>query len=379
MKNFICGCARENTLFFESTQCTACGRMVGYCADTQRMLAFDDEGDEQHWLSVEPAPQRYRQCGNYSEHQVCNWMVPEYDPNLLCRACRLNDVIPDLSLPQNLLYWRKLEAAKRRALYTVFALGLPISAKRDDPEQGLLFRFMADKDPHSEFTVPLSGLDPIYTGHERGEITINLAEADDVARTRARVQMGEGYRTLLGHFRHELGHYYWNRLVEQNPVYLDTFRELFGDERQDYNAAREQYYHAGPPSDWSQQCISAYAAMHPWEDWAESWAHYMHMIDSLDTAHAFQLQLDGTPLPSEDVTDPPRQGNTEAKADALQREWMRLAVGMNALNRSMGVADAYPFVLTEPIRQKLRWIYRLVVEYPGEMLPTLDDPQVAVG
>ena len=353
-------------LFFESTHCTVCGRMVGFCPDTRSLHAFDQDAVDGFWKN--PAlPGAYRQCANYTDHGVCNWMVPVADEQPWCRACRCNEVIPDLSLPQNLFYWRRLEAAKRYALYTLLQLGLPFGSALEMPagKSGLLFRFMSDRDASSEFTQPLPGLGPIYTGHEHGAITINLAEADDIARTRARVRFGEGYRTLLGHFRHELGHYYWNVLVEPHPRRLRGFRALFGDERADYHGALQRYYTEGASGQWPDQYLSAYASSHPWEDWAESWAHYMHITDTLETAAACGLALEGGPfVPSDQPRRSSRGGRrVAAQGEALLDEWIRLAIAMNALNRSMGMEDAYPFVLTAPIRGKLRWVHRLIARH----------------
>lgn len=357
MKSFNCVCGQNVALFFESSQCTHCGRLVGYCPDLSRAQAFDPApgGD---WCVAGAAEQRYRQCGNYREHAVCNWMVPAADPQPLCRACRLNEIIPDLSVAPNLLYWAKLETAKRRTLYTLLELGLPLASWQEDPQRGLRFRFMTDKLSDSEFTAPLQGQAPIYTGHEAGLITIDLAEADDIARTRAKLRLGEAYRTPLGHFRHELGHYYWDRLVAPEPARLQAFRERFGDEREDYQAALARHYRDGAAPGWQERCISAYAAVHPWEDWAECWAHYLHMIDTLETAQAFQLQFGGQPVPSA----PLPQAGAGSTIDGLFADWIRLAVGLNALNRSMGEADAYPFVLIEPVMHKLRWVHQLIEE-----------------
>lgn len=354
-------------LFFESTQCTVCGRLVGFCPDSRLLLAFDRDDATGLWRNSHQ-PGVYRQCTNYVEHGVCNWMVPADDPQELCRACRCNEVIPDLSLSDNLMYWRRLEAAKRHALYTLLQLELPFASRFEAApgQPGLVFRFMSDKDASTEFTRPLEGWGPIYTGHQEGAITINLAEADDIARTRARVRMGEGYRTLLGHFRHELGHYYWNVLVEPQARLLREFRALFGDERIDYSAALQRYYAEGAAPGWQGAHVSAYASMHPWEDWAESWAHYMHMIDTLETAHACSVTLaDGPFGPGGERMAGAGRGSRHvaAQADALLDDWVRLAIVMNALNRSMGMEDAYPFVLTDFIREKLRWIYRIVARY----------------
>lgn len=358
MKLFYCDCPPKNPLFFENVICNACGRLVGYCPDCNEMLAFEPANDSGGW-KTKSTDRLFRQCENYSVHQVCNWMVPEDDANPLCRACRLNNVIPDLSQPQNIDYWRRIEAAKRHALYSTLTLGLPLSSRHEDPELGLLFRFMADSEPVSEFTQPLGGQPPVMTGHNDGEITINLAEADDVARTRTRLKLGEAYRTLVGHFRHEIGHYYWFRLFATKPKLLPHFRRVFGDEREDYNAALQRHYENGAPPTWAEQFISPYASMHPWEDWAECWAHYMHMLDTLETAQAFQLEL-GSRVPSVELPIVRRDKHT---IDALIDDWMRLAVGLNALNRSMGMPDAYPFVVNTTVQNKLRWIHRVIIAF----------------
>jgi hypothetical protein len=381
MKLFICACEHGNRLFFESVQCTACSRMVGYCPDIGSMQAFEPVAERDGvWRSVGTGT-LYRQCANYSEYQVCNWMLEDSETDeTLCRACRLNFVIPDLSQPDNLDYWRRIEAAKRHALYSVLELGLPLASRRVDADRGLQFRFMTDREPVSEFTEPLGGQPPVMTGHNNGEITINLAEADDVARTRIRVKLGEAYRTLLGHFRHEIGHYYWYRLVENDANLLAQFRALFGDETQDYDAALQQHYANGAAPDWFERFISPYASMHPWEDWAECWAHYLHMIDTLETAQSLQLNLDGAPVPAVPLPAEALTGELPDEAESLQlagsdpqsdaapdtaaillADWMRLSVGLNALNRSMGMPDPYPFVLTEAVREKLSWVHRVIM------------------
>jgi hypothetical protein len=356
MKLFHCDCAKKNQLFFESVVCNSCGRMVGYSPEQGTMLSFELAEESGLWKTTRNTT-LYRQCDNYSAHQVCNWMVPATDPNPLCRACRLNDVIPDLSQAHNIDYWRKIEAAKRHALYTTLALNLPLSSKHEDVELGLLFRFMSDREPVSEFTEPLDRQAPVFTGHNDGEITINLAEADDVARTRIRIKLGEAYRTLLGHFRHEIGHYYWFRLLENQPNSLPSFRAAFGDETLDYDTALQRHYNEGAPADWADSFISPYASMHPWEDWAECWAHYMHMLDTLETAQSFKLALD-TPIPS---TALPTYSRDEKTVGPLIKDWIRLAVGMNALNRSMGMPDPYPFVLNNSVQKKLQYIHKIIV------------------
>ena len=357
MKRFSCVCESRNALFFESVQCTACGRLVGYCPDRETMLAFDADPDEAGLWRNPECDIAYRQCANYSEYQVCNWMVPAGEDEALCRACRLNAVIPDLSLPQNLDYWRRIESAKRHTLYSILKLELPLANRREDPARGLTFRFMSDSEPVSEFTEPLSGQAPIFTGHTDGEITINLAEADDIARTRTRIKLGEAYRTLLGHFRHEIGHYYWYRLLQDDSLLVEKFRAVFGDERADYDAALHRHYHEGATADWSERFISPYASMHPWEDWAECWAHYLHMTDTLETAYAFQIGFTDAAKNPDSIDS---RAAKSADASTLLQNWMQLSIGINALNRSMGMPDPYPFVLVEPTREKLQWIHQLL-------------------
>jgi hypothetical protein len=217
--------------------------------------------------------QIYRLCDNYSQKNICNWAIPADDPGTLCQSCRFTQVVPNLTEPGNKAAWYKLEVAKtRRFLYTLMHVGCDIKSKVDDPEQGLAFAFLAEAGG-SEST-------PVLTGHANGLITINVSEADDAERERRRQQLHEPYRTLLGHFRHEVGHYYWDRLIKDNSA-IDTFREYFGDERKDYAQALQDYYQQGPPADWQSRHVTAYRAAHPWEDWAETWAHYLHMTDAL--------------------------------------------------------------------------------------------------
>jgi hypothetical protein len=211
------------------------------------------------------------------------------------------------------------------------------------------------------------------TGHDEGLITLALAEADDAERERRRTAMGEPYRTLLGHFRHEVGHYYWNILV-RDAGRLEGFRAAFGDERPDYGEALQAHYAKGQNDAWRGEYISHYAAAHPWEDWAESWAHYMHIQDSLEMAESFGLDI----RPRLDTTgemtarirlDPYR----ERDFGRILAAWTPVTVAMNSMNRCMGVPDAYPFVMTEAVVAKLRHIHGLVLAQgpvaPGAKLP----------
>jgi hypothetical protein len=304
---------------------------------------------------------RYRRCGNDLDHGACNWMVPEGEgaTQRFCRACRLNEVIPNLSDPEAKQAWMKLEQAKRRLIYTLLDLRLPVEPRADSP-RGMAFAMKKDE----------PGGEKVMIGHEAGLITINIAEADSPFREKVRLGLGETYRTLLGHFRHEIGHYYWERLIADS-AFLNGFRELFGDERASYEEAVQRHYNGGPPADWANRFVSSYASMHPWEDWAESWAHYLHMVDTLETARSFGLAL--RPTVARGVAAA-KQAVKKATAelevgtrelafddfDDLARAWPPLTVALNGLNRSMGTPDMYPFVLSEPALKKIRFVHDTV-------------------
>lgn len=301
------------------------------------------------WRSLHPDAKGrlYRMCGNYAFQDVCNWMVPADSPSQLCVSCELTTVIPNLTSAENQLLWYRLEAAKRRLLYTLAALKLPIEPMQAEGDGGVAFEFLEDT----------PGAERVMTGHDNGRITLNIAEADDARREEARAQMHEPYRTLLGHFRHEIGHYYFDRLVARTR-WTEPFRRVFGDEREDYGEALERHYRNGPPPDWSQTFISAYATTHPWEDWAETWAHYLHMVDTLDTAMSCGLAL--TP---DDPQEPTLTDSTpveDAGFDSLLRRWFPLTYVLNSLNRSLGMPDGYPFMLAARVVDKLRFVHRVV-------------------
>ena len=207
----------------------------------------------------------------------------------------------------------------------------------------------------------------VLTGHANGLITLNIEEADDSRREKIRHEMHEPYRTLLGHFRHEIGHYYWDRLIAGTP-WLEKFRALFGDERQDYAAALKQNYEQGPPPDWRDRHISAYALVHPWEDWAECWAHYMHIVDSLDTALGFGLrgedvEAEVEPFTVDDLYDP--AAPDAERAVLLVNSWVQLTTVLNELARSMGQPDFYPFVMSRAVLRKVHFIQIVVKEERG--------------
>jgi hypothetical protein len=256
-------------------------------------------------------------------------------------------VIPRLDAPENRRYWFRLESAKRRLIYTLDQLGLPIPGRGEDPQRGLAFRFLED----------LRSDHRVMTGHDAGLITLNIAEADDAERETIRIRLKEPYRTLLGHFRHEIGHFYWELLIAQGPD-LTAFRTVFGDERTDYQTAMARYYQSAPPDDWSQSFISAYATMHPWEDWAETWAHYMHIVDSLGTARGWGVRFHRKAGTSEHWVD------LDTAPGSFQEEivqnWLPLSQFLNSMNRSLGQKDSYPFVLPDRVIQKLMFIHQVV-------------------
>lgn len=282
----------------------------------------------------------YKLCKNSSDFNVCNWFVKN-PKDSYCISCELNHTIPNLLEPKRRGWWKRLEVAKRRLIYSLLSLRLPVVGKQKDP-RGLAFEFIEDKRTNPEVFE-----EHVNIGHDDGLITINIAEADHVNREISRQFTGELYRTLLGHFRHESGHYYFTRLVNQDYS-IQRFRELFGDERADYGAALKDYYANKKTRKRNPELISHYAQSHPMEDWAEVWAHYLHMVDTLETAGEYNMQQGSTHL--DDI-------------DETLLKWSELTIMLNALNRSMGLEDAYPFVLSELTLEKLRFVHGLI--YPS--------------
>jgi hypothetical protein len=354
MKLFECqNCAQP--LYFENTRCESCGLLLGYLPRRETVTALKACGNV--WTALADAHGTYRYCAN-SVHNVCNWLVSADSPEQFCVTCRHNRVIPDLSQPVHLEHWRLIEVAKHRLFYTLLRLRLSVRTRAEDPD-GLAFDFLAD------LAAPSPGTPPVMTGHANGVITINLAEADDAERERRRRQMGEPYRTLLGHFRHEIAHYYWGRLVA-NSAKRDEFRQIFGDERADYAQALQRYYALGAPGDWSQHFVSAYAAAHPWEDFAETWAHYFHMIDTLETAGSFGLAV--APKASKGLGARVDFDAYRADMGRLIEAWIPVTFAANSMNRSMGLPDLYPFVLSTPAVAKLTFIHARIHDQAGRQV-----------
>ncbi|HEV2567014.1 MAG TPA: putative zinc-binding peptidase [Microvirga sp.] len=355
MKLFECQACGQ-PLYFENSRCESCGRRLGYLPGAQDISALEPE-EEGRWRALALPDRSVRFCVN-AEHDACNWLIPVEESDPYCRACRHNRTIPDLSIERSLSRWRRLETAKRRLFYTLLSLGLPLATRAEDP-QGLAFDFLADPAENAP-TGP-----SILTGHDNGLITINIAEADDAERERRRHSMGEPYRTLLGHFRHEVGHYFWNVLVRDDPS-LERFRRIFGDEREDYGEALRAHYAHGPKENWQEEFVSAYAASHPWEDFAETWAHYLHIVDTLETAGAFGMKVRprisrGSELAAEINFNP----HLETDLNRLVTAWLPLTFAVNSLNRSMGQPDLYPFVLAPAVIAKLAFIHERIHAWSG--------------
>jgi hypothetical protein len=360
MKLFSCDhCG--NALYFENVVCERCGHRLGYVPGANALISL--EPDNGVWRSPLFGEQAYVFCAN-AEHGACNWLI-EAAPGgeRYCRACRHNELIPPVDDPTNLLRWQVIERAKKRLMYSLLRMHLPLATRSEDPVHGLSFRFP------SETAAP----SPVFTGHEAGIITIALMEADDAAREYRRTQLNEPYRTLLGHFRHEIGHHYWDILVSQSP-HLDAFRALFGDERQSYDLALQRYYGGPPPADWQASYITAYATSHPWEDFAETFAHYLHLVDTTEMAAALGIRM-------RPRIDEPGELATRIDFDPyclddigeLIDYWIPLASLINNLNRAVGQNDAYPFVLTPAVIEKLGFV-AAIVKQAGSVQWTVPGP-----
>jgi hypothetical protein len=319
MRSFQCQRCGQ-LVFFENTECLNCGTPLGFATDQGDLVGLEEP--------------RYRRCVN-ALLAGCNWLVADDDPADLCESCRLTRTRPhdaDLSAAEAFI---AAEAAKRRLIFQLHELALPIVPRAEDPDAGLAFDLLSSRDQ------------PVCTGHEDGVITLDLSESDDSHREQVRKELGEPYRTVLGHLRHEIGHYYWPLLVDQQGQ-AEPFRALFGDERADYAQALAEHYQQGPAAIWDDAHVSGYAMTHPSEDWAETFAHYLHIRDTLQTANAYGIRMSGRP---------------DAGAQALTTildQWLPLSYALNAVNRSMGKHDLYPFVLSPAVVEKLGFVHEVV-------------------
>ena len=340
-------------MFFENTRCYKCGGTLGFLPDSMDVVTLEEEeADRWHPLAEALRAKQYRRCANWVRHGVCNWMAPAQDSNELCEACRLNKVIPDLSFASNRERWGKFEIAKRRVLYNLKHLGIPTEPNGRQKWPPLRFSFLAES-PNGP---------RVMTGHVNGLITLSISEADDDVREKRRLVLHEAYRTLLGHLRHEIAHYYWQVLIDDSPRH-HAFRSLFGDDSANYGAALQAYYSRGAPADWNEHFVSAYASAHPWEDWAETFAHYLHIQDTVETATGFGLSLKPKHPSSQTMTvDLKELNEAEQSFDRILAAWFPLTYALNELNRGMGLPDVYPFVLSDAVVNKLRFVHQVARE-----------------
>ena len=337
MRDFLCpNCGQH--LAFENSMCLSCDSPVGFSLTDMAFLVIDggDGGGRPGFVSAG----QYQLCANL--HLAgCNWLVQVQPVRQLCTSCALTRTRPADDDSPGLAAFAEAEQAKRRLITELHELGLPITGRDQDPAYGLAFDLLS------------SSTEKVFTGHDDGLVTLDLAEGDDVHREQLRVEMDEPYRTLLGHFRHEIGHYYYFRLLERSPGKV-RFTEIFGDPDLDYQEALDRHYQEGAPADWEGRYVSSYATMHPAEDWAETFAHYLHIRGTLDTAAAYGLA--------------PANATYQRKVlgpsgfDTIIEMWLPLAWSLNMVNRTMGKPDLYPFVLPVAVLEKMRFIHTVVNE-----------------
>jgi hypothetical protein len=346
MKIFQCGHC-QHPLFFENYACENCGHHCGYRHEDRMMLTFDPASailisDREQIL--------YKFCENNAQ-KVCNWLLPVEDPNNYCHACQLNRTIPNLADQANFAKWKELEISKHRLIYQLQRLGLPTQSKLK-VSNGLCFDFVARQNNAK-----------LMTGHASGVITILIREADSVHREQMRKELSELYRTLIGHLRHEVGHYYWDQIVYPDANVLARFRQIFGDERADYGKSLQAYYANGAIDNWTESHISPYATSHPWEDWAETWAHYLHIMDMVETAHFFGLKVDPSKtfigMKAKVSFDP----YIESDFDKIVHKAVPVSFAVNSINRAMGIPDVYPFVISPGVVEKMKFIHQLVFRH----------------
>ncbi len=262
----------------------------------------------------------------------CNWIAPEQ--GAFCRSCAMTALAPDTSIPDAIPNWAQTEAAKRWVLDN---LGRWHWFRPEDSGTRPIFHMLAE------------GPTPVAMGHVDGVVTISVAEADEVLRTTRREALEEPYRTMIGHMRHEIAHMLWWRL-SLRADFLEAFRAAFGDEREDYQAALQRHYTNGPPPDWKERFISTYASAHPHEDWAETAAHLLHLTDITDSVAAAGFSSPDLPFPAWDPYAEPDAGRLVGVAASL-------VAGVNHINRSMGLSDIYPFMLSDTVQRKLAFVH----------------------
>ena len=381
MRSFTCHQCRQ-PVFFENYHCANCGANLGFVPAALEMFAFDRRSTTDLQSGAWPPAEgltgaALRPCANRLLRGLCNWMLDEDDAQTLCRSCRLTRVIPSLDAAVNIDRWQRIERAKRRLLFTLLSLGLAPEPKTGaDDTLGLEFLLLE----------PVADGAAVFTGHDAGTITLNVAEADDDVREATRVQLGEPARTLLGHLRHEVAHYLQFRWIAGTPA-MDRCRSLFGDEQADYAQAIHRHYTVGPPQDWAQHFVSAYASAHPWEDWAETCAHYLLVLDAVQSASAWGLSLAGGP--AEAAPDTVDLTQHAPVSELVVQQWLPVAQFLNAMNRSIGLPDSYPYQLPPDVVTKMAGVHELLaaaiaaesaadVAADADMAPTDADPRLPV-
>ncbi|KAB1069006.1 hypothetical protein F6U93_04425 [Tamlana haliotis] len=353
MKIFQCSRC-DFPVFFENTICENCDANLGYLDSENDIFAKPPE--DENWLVK---GKQYSYCKNEALN-TCNWLVPAESEIGLCQSCYLNRTIPDTSNHKLHERLQNMEAAKHRLVYTLQCLGLPVKSRFEDTQSGLFFDFLSKGDVNVEGN-------KVMTGHANGVVTILLGEADVVNRETMRVSLNEKYRTLIGHFRHEVGHYYWDVIFQNNDEFLSEFRTLFGDERESYADALEVHYQNGAPKNWKTDFISEYASSHPWEDWAETWAHYLHILDTMETAYYFGLngdpKLRNSPHMRVETLYPYRE---DLSFKTILEETIPLFYAVNSINRSMGIKDVYPFAISAKVKDKLEYVHYILQRFKAE-------------
>jgi hypothetical protein len=354
----------KNQVYYENTSCEKCSTEFGFSPQKMDMVEINNEEGHVACLNRAPTP-------------VCNWVVNADAHGGLCSSCELTSTIPPLDCQQNLQRWVKAETAKRRLLYTLLSLGLRLVPLQDSnaarslalkPDGGAINRHLsleATLEPKQKYAdgggvdfrwlVPQAGV-PVMTGHDQGVITLNMLEVDDGLREVQRERFNEYMRTVLGHLRHEVAHHLFERLIK-NTSRLTAFRQLFGDETQDYATALANHYAGVQNGEWQTTFVSAYAASHPLEDWAETTAHYLLMVDALETATSWGLSLANQHVPVADSADGKHSaGVSSSFSNEVVDRWLPIARFLNAMSRSLGQRDSYSYLITDAVLRKLQFV-----------------------
>ena len=344
MKIFQCGhCNGE--LLFQNHECENCSQIAGYYDKEQVMFTFHYKNNI---LTTDQNQRAFKFCKNKSI-EVCNWLLDLDDEHEYCIACRLNRTTPKQTEIDDFAKWKKLEISKHRLIYQLQKIGLPLP-QIIEQNVGLRFDFISQKKNKNSLT-----------GHSEGLITILLKEADSLEREKARRKFSEAYRTLIGHLRHEIGHYFWDELIRNQPEKLEEFRKLFGDESLDYQIALDKYYNSDPPENWQKSFISRYSTSHPWEDWAESWAHYLHVMDMVETAYFFGIEVKNQKY--DNAIEPPFDPYFINDFDRIIKAFSPISFAVNSINRTMGMPRVYPFKITDAITEKIKFIHQLLLPF----------------